>query len=160
VTGPRLAWVVFAVMLAAGAACEREARPFRTPRTASAADASPYQENAWGIAEGKRLYENFNCVGCHAHGGGGMGPALMDAAWIYGSEPPRIFQTIVDGRPNGMPSFRDRIVEPQVWQLVAYVRSLSGQAPMAALPGRSDHLSPGAAENQRPAETPVRTGTP
>jgi hypothetical protein len=40
------------------------------------------------------------------------------------------------------------------------VRSLSGQAPMAALPGRSDHLSPGAPDNQRPAETPVQTGHP
>ena len=30
------------------------------------------------------------------------------------------------GRPNGMPSFRGRIPEDQIWQLVAYVRSLSG----------------------------------
>jgi cytochrome c oxidase cbb3-type subunit 3 len=141
-------------------ACEREARPFREPRTATGSPANAFQENAWGIAEGKRLYEQFNCVGCHSHGGGGMGPALMDARWIYGDEPAALFQTIVEGRPNGMPPFRDRIVEPQVWQIVAYVRALSGQAPMAALPGRSDHLSPGVPENQRPAETPVRTGRP
>ena len=32
---------------------------------------SPYQENAWGMAEGKRLFSFFNCVGCHANGGGG-----------------------------------------------------------------------------------------
>jgi cytochrome c oxidase cbb3-type subunit III len=160
VTPGRPLIVACGLVLAVTASCEREARPFREPRTESTEQGSPYQENAWGIGEGKRLYENFNCVGCHAHGGGGMGPALMDARWIYGSEPPRIYQTIVEGRPNGMPSFRNRIVEPQIWQIVAYVRSLSGQAPMAALPGRSDHLSPGPPENQRRAEPPVQTGTP
>src|SRR4051794_28207581 len=38
-----------------------------------------YEENALALSEGKRLYSQFNCVGCHAHGGGGMGPPLMDA---------------------------------------------------------------------------------
>ena len=39
------------------------------------------------IAEGQRLYNAFNCVGCHAHGGGAIGPALMDDLWIHGSDP-------------------------------------------------------------------------
>ena len=64
-----------------------------------------YEENAFALSEGKRLYSAFNCVGCHAHGGGGMGPALIDDKWIYGHEPGQIFATIVEGRPNGMPSF-------------------------------------------------------
>ena len=83
-------------------ACEREARPFQTLPVASArsqpvtltplhpgdvpAPASgqnnPFQGNAYGIAEGKRLYSAYNCVGCHANGGGGMGPPLMDDKWI------------------------------------------------------------------------------
>src|ERR1051325_4467833 len=75
-----------------------------------------YENNAWAMAEGKRLYEFYNCVGCHANGGGGMGPALMDAKWIYGSQPEQIFATIMEGRPNGMPSFRDKIPEEQVWK--------------------------------------------
>jgi len=45
----------------------------------------------------------------------------MDDEWIYGFEPVNIFATIVEGRPNGMPSFRNRIPDYQVWQLVAYV---------------------------------------
>jgi cytochrome c oxidase cbb3-type subunit 3 len=147
-----------ACALVVAGACERESRPFREDRSTEASYSTPYQGNAWAIAEGKRLYENFNCVGCHAHGGGGMGPALMDAEWVYGSEPSRIFQTIVEGRPNGMPPFGDRIIQPQIWQIVAYVRSLSGNESMAALPGRSDHLSPGPPENLRPAEPPVQTG--
>src|SRR4051794_12790521 len=46
-----------------------------------------YDENAYALSEGKRLFSNFNCSGCHAHGGGGMGPPLMDEKWIYGSAP-------------------------------------------------------------------------
>ncbi|HEX8459291.1 MAG TPA: c-type cytochrome [Pyrinomonadaceae bacterium] len=100
-----------------------------------------FEENAFAMSEGKRLFEWFNCVGCHAHGGGGIGPPLMDAKWIYGSEPDQVFATIVEGRPNGMPSFRGKIPDYQVWQLAAYVRSLSGQVPRDAAPGRDDDLN-------------------
>src|SRR4051812_14766719 len=47
--------------------------------------ANPYAGNAYAMNEGKRLYSWFNCVGCHAHGGGGMGPPLIDDRWIYGA---------------------------------------------------------------------------
>jgi cytochrome c oxidase cbb3-type subunit III len=176
---PAVSPMLLAFSLAVAAGCEREVRPFQELPVASARvqkpmasqlfagpeapptpQNSPYQENAWGISEGKRLYENFNCVGCHSHGGGGMGPPLMDDKWIYGSHPANIFETIVAGRPNGMPSFRNKIPDAQVWQIVAYVQSMSGQAPLAALPGRSDHLAAGTPESQRPAERPVQTGRP
>jgi cytochrome c oxidase cbb3-type subunit III len=101
-----------------------------------------YNRNAWTIAQGKQLFTWFNCTGCHANGGGGMGPALMDQAWLYGSKPEDIYTSIVEGRPQGMPSFRGKITEPQVWQLVGYVRSMSGLVPLDARPGRTDHMSP------------------
>jgi cytochrome c oxidase cbb3-type subunit 3 len=100
------------------------------------------ETQAFAMSEGKRLYEWFNCAGCHAQGGGGaIGPPLMDDKWIYGSAPQNIFATIVEGRPNGMPSFRGRIPDKEMWQIVAYVRALSGQARKDAAPSRSDHLS-------------------
>ena len=46
----------------------------------------------------------MNCVGCHSHGGGGMGPALMDGQWRYGGRIDQIATTIAEGRPNGMPA--------------------------------------------------------
>jgi cytochrome c oxidase cbb3-type subunit 3 len=101
---------------------------------------NPYEGNAYALSEGQRLFSAYNCVGCHAHGGGGSGPPLMDDQWIYGGEPQQVYLTIVQGRPNGMPSFRGKIPENQVWQLAAYVRSLSGQASLAASPGRDDHM--------------------
>lgn len=100
------------------------------PKTESARTqqkpATPYEGNLAAIEEGKLLYNKFNCVGCHAAGGGAIGPALMDDKWRYGSDPSAIFSTIVEGRPGGMPSFRDKIPEDDMWKIVAYVRSLSG----------------------------------
>jgi cytochrome c oxidase cbb3-type subunit 3 len=169
-----------AMVLISMSACEREARPFPertaaaagTPRpsqsqlypggvpSAEPSTTSPFQENAYGIAVGKRLFEAYNCAGCHSHGGGGMGPALMDDQWIYGSRAGNIFASIVEGRPNGMPTWRNKVPDQQVWQIVAYIQSLNGQAPIDVLPGRSDHLSAGTPENLRPAEPHVETGTP
>jgi cytochrome c oxidase cbb3-type subunit 3 len=118
----------------------------------------PYRGNAWAMNEGKRLYSWFNCVGCHAHGGGGIGPALMDHRWIYGSRPDQIYATIVQGRPNGMPSFTGRLTEQQVWQLVAYVESMSGNVPKDAAPGRDDDMATSKPENRREKQPPVQTG--
>src|SRR4051812_11263818 len=99
-----------------------------------------HEENAYAISQGQQLFNQFNCSGCHAHGGGGMGPPLMDDQWIYGSRPEQIFATIVEGRPNGMPSWRNRIPDYEVWQITSYVRSLSGLANPNAAPGRDDHM--------------------
>jgi cytochrome c oxidase cbb3-type subunit 3 len=101
---------------------------------------SPSEGKAYDISEGQRLFEWYNCSGCHSHGGGGMGPPLMNKNFIYGSEPDNIFDTIMKGRPHGMPSWGGRIPEYQIWQIVAYVRSLSGQEPSFAAPARSDHM--------------------
>jgi cytochrome c oxidase cbb3-type subunit 3 len=113
-----------------------------------------YDDNAWGANEGKRLFGQMNCSGCHSNGGGGIGPALMDDDWIYGSDPQTIYQTIVGGRPNGMPSYKDRVTPQQVWQLVSYVRSLSGLTPKGARPNRVDHMMVKPAESQTPNATP------
>ena len=138
----------------AEAVSEQQAGPvgrgMREPAAAGAYD----EENAYALAQGKTYYRWFNCIGCHAQGGGGAGPALMDASWTYGKQPADIFTTIMDGRPNGMPSFRGRIPEQQAWQLVAYVRSLSGLVSSDAATNRADTLSGGQPEYLRDPERP------
>ncbi|HSI34172.1 MAG: c-type cytochrome [Phycisphaerae bacterium] len=94
------------------------------------------ERNAYALSEGKRLYSAYNCRGCHANGGGGMGPALMDDGWIYGGKAEQIVETIVKGRPGGMPAFGGRIPEFQVRQIAAFVRSLSGNVAGDAAPSR------------------------
>jgi cytochrome c oxidase cbb3-type subunit 3 len=103
--------------------------------------AALYDNNAPAIAEGQTLYTQMNCVGCHAHGGGGMGPALMDDKWRYGGRIDQIAATIADGRPNGMPSWRGKLTDDQIWKLAAYVRTLSGQPSKDAVSSRADAMS-------------------
>lgn len=103
--------------------------------------AAAYQHNAAAIAKGQQLYIWMNCVGCHSHGGGGMGPPLMDDKWRYGGRIDQIATSIYQGRPNGMPAWRSKLTEQQVWQLAAYVQSLSGQLPKDAVGARTDTMS-------------------
>jgi cytochrome c oxidase cbb3-type subunit 3 len=172
-------WLLVIALCCGCASCKREQRPFQvqTPsteknQTKSLSDLHPagaatpsqmkldYEENAYAVGQGQQLFSAFNCVGCHAHGGGGMGPALMDSKWIYGSEPQQIFSTIVEGRPNGMPSFRGKIPDYQVWQLVAYVRSVGGLGTSGASPARSDEMKGATPPNSMPAQTPQDSSLP
>jgi cytochrome c oxidase cbb3-type subunit III len=84
-----------------------------------------YAKSPEHIEAGKQLFQAINCTGCHANGGGGFGPALMGKTWIYGGSVENIASTIVEGRPNGVPSFRSLLPMEQVWELAAYVKSLS-----------------------------------
>lgn len=90
---------------------------------------NPYSGNPTAIREGERLFGWFNCSGCHAGGGGGMGPPLMDSQWIYGKRPSQLYDSIVSGRPNGMPAFGSLIAPQQVWELIAYIETMGGMAP-------------------------------
>jgi cytochrome c oxidase cbb3-type subunit 3 len=100
-----------------------------------------FEKSAWHVSEGQRLYEEFNCVECHAHGGGGIGVPLIDDEWIYGSSSPHIVATLIQGRPNGMPSYRRLLTEQQMWQIAAYVRAMAGQVPKDVPPSRGDTLA-------------------
>lgn len=103
---------------------------------------NPAHGSAWDISEGQRLYNWYNCSGCHANGGGGIGPPLIKKEWIYGGEPANLFATIVKGRPNGMPTWGGRVPEYQIWQIVAYIRSMNHEEPQSASPKRLDTLEP------------------
>jgi cytochrome c oxidase cbb3-type subunit 3 len=110
---------------------------------------NPYEGNAYAISDGQRLYEQYNCVGCHFHGGGGIGPALMDDEWIYGSSPANVYASIAQGRPNGMPSYGGHIPEYQIWELATYVRSLGGLEGKIPTPPRTDEMQARRAEEPR-----------
>jgi cytochrome c oxidase cbb3-type subunit III len=94
--------------------------------------ALPYYDNAEAVVTGMRLYQQMNCGGCHFNGGGGIGPALMDETWIYGGRLDQIYNTIYQGRPNGMPAWRGKLGDQQIWQIAAYVRSMSLPETLAA----------------------------
>ncbi len=88
---------------------------------------NPFKGNAQARVIGAKLYVAYNCVDCHgADGNGSMGPSLADGRWHFGGSDGEIFESIWEGRPDGMPAWGGRIATEQVWQLVAYVQSLNG----------------------------------
>ena len=104
--------------------------------------AAQYYDNPGAVMAGRRLFGQYNCSGCHSNGGGGMGPSLMDDEWIYGSRLEQIHQTLVEGRPNGMPSWGGKVPDEQLWQISAYVRSMSLPQTLAAQSGATPSQNP------------------
>ena len=86
---------------------------------------NPVGNDPVGVADGRRLFRWYNCYACHGpHGGGAIGPSLRDRRWRYGDSDAQIFTSIAEGRPNGMPAWGNKIPEVQIWELVAYIRTL------------------------------------
>lgn len=87
---------------------------------------NPYPLEEAVVREGRQLFVDFNCYGCHGgRAGGGMGPSLRDAEWLYGHEEADIFDSIADGRPHGMPAWGTKLPAQQIWKLTAYIKSLN-----------------------------------
>src|SRR5512138_1523964 len=86
---------------------------------------NPYEGNAAALATGAKLYVAYNCIDCHgADGSGAMGPSLADGRWHFGGTAAEVYESIAQGRPEGMPAWGALISDQQIWQLVSYVRSL------------------------------------
>jgi cytochrome c oxidase cbb3-type subunit 3 len=87
---------------------------------------NPYEGNASALKTGSQLYVSYNCIDCHgADGSGAMGPSFGDSRWHFGGSAAEVFESIYQGRPDGMPTWGGRITNDQIWMLVTYVRSLS-----------------------------------
>jgi cytochrome c oxidase cbb3-type subunit 3 len=152
--------------------CRREVRDYRTdPPVSTALDdialmpggiggappdvyvalSRPYESNAYNLSMGKQLYSWFGCRSCHADGEGGSGPAFLDGWWHYGADVVSIFASIRDGRPGGMPAFKNQLTTDQVWQLAGYVQTIGAYSAVTAAPGRNDEKQTRPAENRAPA---------
>lgn len=115
---------------------------------------NPYDGNAIAIANGQRLYNWYNCAGCHGeHGGGGMGPSLRNPAWLNQTRDDQIFDAIAQGRPEGMPAWGGKVPQSQIWQLVAYIKSMN-------TPREADPPNEPANENVGPPSPQEPSGVP
>ena len=86
---------------------------------------NPFANDPVALQDGRRLFNWYNCSGCHGgHAGGGMGPSLRDPVWLYGNRDDQIYESIAQGRSNGMPAWGSKIPQQQVWELVAYIKSM------------------------------------
>jgi cytochrome c oxidase cbb3-type subunit 3 len=86
---------------------------------------NPFEGNAAEIATGAKLYVSYNCVDCHgADGSGAMAPAFIDGRWHFGGSAAEVYESIYQGRPDGMPAWGGLVDRASIWRLVSYVRSL------------------------------------
>ena len=89
---------------------------------------NPYEADKSAITTGAKLFIAYNCLDCHgADGSGAMGPSFQDGRWHFGGSAGEVFESIYQGRPDGMPAWGGRITNDQIWMLTAYVRSLSSK---------------------------------
>jgi cytochrome c oxidase cbb3-type subunit 3 len=107
-------------------------QPPGEPASPATSIKNPYEGDAAAVTQGKALFAAMNCVYCHGDNGSGlMGPALNGHGWRYGGAPAQLYNSIHDGRPQGMPAWGARLPPDQIWKLVAYLESLGGAKPPA-----------------------------
>ena len=108
---------------------------------------NPYTDNPEAIAQGKKLYFNKSCNGCHGGGGGGgMCPPLTNTVWVYGDDDDTLFRLITlgsdelkkagyhrkgtEGVVGPMPPFGELInTDQDVWKIIAWVRTVFSGGP-------------------------------
>jgi mono/diheme cytochrome c family protein len=107
------------------------ATPHRHPEAQKLKNPLPGDETT--VAEGRKIYLR-HCASCHGPSGkgdgsmalaGGTPSNLADETWDHGSSDGEIFVVIRDGVSSDMESYKDKLTEKQMWQLVNYIRSLN-----------------------------------
>ena len=96
---------------------------------------NPFTGNADMAAEGRTLYFQVGCQGCHGGGGGGgMATSVIDDAWTFGSDDEVLFRLIKGEIPDQtMPTVYNVLEDDEVWKILAFIRSV-----YAGDPGRID----------------------
>jgi len=125
-------WLWFCFCTAVCAAAQTTAAQATDPLTlATPAD----------IAGGKRVFDS-QCALCHGIGGtGGRGPLLTKPKLRKAANGQELIELIVEGvEGTGMPAFWF-LGERPIFQVSAYVRSLSARSSAAPLPGNAEHGS-------------------
>ncbi len=94
--------------------------------TAQEQSKNPYTGDAAAIEEGKRLFLETGCVGCHGlQAEGGNGPSLRDDQWRYSPTDATLFRAITNGRAGTlMPPWKDKLSADETWKVIAFIRSI------------------------------------
>ncbi len=108
---------------------------------------SPYSDVLSVAEQGHKLFQAYDCSGCHGGGGGGgMAAPLTNEIWIYGSADDTLFRLITLGTGSlspgnafemqgfvrkgsenvvgPMPPYGEIIpTEDDIWKIIAWIRS-------------------------------------
>ena len=104
-----------------------------------AQDKNPFAGDPQAAKMGESQFR-ANCAFCHGLGarGGGRGPDLTRAQKRHGNADADLFRTINEGvpgtamPPNGATQQGVGMTEAEIWQVIAYIRSVQKKAPSEA----------------------------
>ncbi len=123
--------LVCATTLAVGAQTSTAPKKGGNPDAARIKNPVPASPEA--TAAGKRIYSRM-CSRCHGAEGKGDGsaasapvPDLTDDAWDYGGSDGEIFSVIHDGVSTNMDGYAARLSDADIWNVVAFVRSVAAK---------------------------------
>jgi mono/diheme cytochrome c family protein len=110
------------------------AAPPADAQAAAAPEALPQEapfalSDAARVETGRKRFSKTCAAYCHGSGGtGGRAPALNERSALTDAD---LFRTIHDGRRGSdiMPPWGATFNDEQIWELVAYIRSLQSAAP-------------------------------
>jgi cytochrome c oxidase cbb3-type subunit 3 len=143
-----IVYVIYYVVMGWSSRGQYEAEVAAAEAVAAATKASqpsvnPYHGNAAAIAEGKQVFTQI-CAACHKPDASGLvGPSLVDPYWKYGHTDAELFQTVMEGRPGGMPAWGPQLGSEKVWRALAYLETLpKSNAPGVGSPGYTPPPAP------------------
>jgi len=98
------------------------------PRQEPGAPAAPQPGRGGGRGNPAAALYAERCAGCHGLDiAGGRAPSLFDDVWVRVKTDEDMAAIIANGVPQTeMIPFKDMLTEPQIWQLVSYVRTAAG----------------------------------
>ena len=96
------------------------------PAAAAPPKRNPFTGNVDMVAEGRTLYFQVGCQGCHGGGGGGgMATSVIDDAWTFGSDDDVLFRLVKGEIPEQtMPTVYSVLEDDEVWKILAFIRSV------------------------------------
>ena len=109
-------------------------------RARSRVTKNPLEGNREAIRNGGPMFRT-RCAGCHGPDArGDRGPDLT-GLWASGVSDDRIFETVREGVPGtDMPAADPlRVPDREIWQILAYVRTVAASTPQRASTGRPDN---------------------
>jgi mono/diheme cytochrome c family protein len=120
------------------AGCQKKTATEATIPAEEVSRKNPMESSPSSIAEGQHLYHATDCAMCHGKEGDGKGVLAKDISmnlhnWRDPAALPQftdgeLFYTIMKGKGR-MPGYEGRETPEQIWQMLDYLHSMSGNQP-------------------------------